>query len=730
MPLDSPTGIYRITGILKNPDTEEIKAVDNISFRFIQGVGMGAKTTHTLTPDTLTNQSVTIKVSAEATEGVTDVTVTPNTRTVTTNGTYNFKVEYRMNGTRYSYNYPVKVDNIDKEPPFIGFSAITVTEGMTQAAFDKLFKESLTATDNVTKDCKVTYTLPKVADVQAAGGGKVTVTAQDGVGNKATLDCVLIVTSPLALSMPTAVRQGTARTFTLTAKLTAIGKKAVTETGFVWGIMPNPSLTYNQGSAKTASPVTKANVNFSVKTTEIVEGMTYYARAYAKVGSLCYYSDPALFDIGAKQCGVFTIASVGYGRFKVTRTGGTEGAQTVYYRTVNGTAVGGTHFVHQASALTFKEGETEKTITVTEKGANIPYGGRTATAYTNASRQYYVEIYRVTGGGTLGRTTTAYHLISEDPGYYIRSSMYEPKSGNAKNDATWDERGSCHKYEITDGGSGETNGKNNGINWYNGRTNHSGHKSKPFNLPRYHRGMPGTDKEKAYFLDSKNPSDGWGYRYEMNQSEIENGWGHLWVGNAAAPTGKQTVSAKNGASPFDGGSQKWAGYFDTNYTGTLYMPGAAGQNGMQGCNEKGSTYTYKGQKYMVFGTGETAYMHFAACGNKDDVWKINSITDYRILIDTKEPQLLGVAPMAGGAYKQGDEVTISLVFDEIVDEENSNKAGGLGGLVAKTNWGDFTYSYGDDTNVLVFKGTVPANAPSRITVNSITHARVNIIPQA
>lgn len=726
MPLDSPTGIYRITGILKNPDTEEIKAVDNISFRFIQGVGMGAKTTHTLTPDTLTNQSVTIKVSAEATEGVTDVTVTPNTRTVTTNGTYNFKVEYRMNGTRYSYNYPVKVDNIDKEPPFIGFSAITVTESMTQQQFEQLFKEALTVTDNVTKECKVTYTLPKVADVRAAGGGKVTVTAQDEVGNKATLDCVLIVTSPFAFSKPTAVRQGTTKTFTLTAKLTAIGRKAVTESGFVWGIMPNPSVTYNQGSAKTASPVTKAGVNFSVKTTEIVEGMTYYARAYAKVGDVCYYSDAVPFDIGAKQCGVFTIASNGYGKFTVTRTGGTEGAQTVYYRTVNGTAVGGTHFTHQASTLTFKEGETTKTITVTEKNATNTYGGRTATAYSNADRTYQVELYRVTGGGTLGSTTRATRTMHQDLNYHISKTMYEPVTFyNVKNEySLWDDRGSCHKYEITDGGSGETNGKNNGINWYNGRTNHKGHKSDPFNLPRYHHGMYVGKKE--YFLDSKNPSDGWCFRYEMTETQIENGWGHLWVGTAPAPTGKQTVSDKNGASPFNGGSQKWAGFFETGYSAgsTIHVPGTPRDHGNEiwASRENGSIYTYGGQKYIMFDVDETAYMHFAANGPKDDVWRIDSITEIQLLIDTKEPQLIGVAPMAGGAYKQGDEVTISLVFDEIVDSANSNKAGGLNGLVAKTNWGDFSYVGGADTNVLIFKGTVPANAPGKITVNSITNA--------
>ena len=40
MPLDSPGGVYKITGILKDPETEEIKATDSFSFYFNQGGGL------------------------------------------------------------------------------------------------------------------------------------------------------------------------------------------------------------------------------------------------------------------------------------------------------------------------------------------------------------------------------------------------------------------------------------------------------------------------------------------------------------------------------------------------------------------------------------------------------------------------------------------------------------------------------------------------------------------
>lgn len=68
MPLDSPSGTYRITGVLKDAATEKIMATDSVSFYFLKNVGIGVKTSHTLTPDTFTNRSVTIRVSAEATD--------------------------------------------------------------------------------------------------------------------------------------------------------------------------------------------------------------------------------------------------------------------------------------------------------------------------------------------------------------------------------------------------------------------------------------------------------------------------------------------------------------------------------------------------------------------------------------------------------------------------------------------------------------------------------------
>ena len=91
--------------------------------------------------------------------------------------------------------------------------------------------------------------------------------------------------------------------------------------------------------------------------------------------------------------GTFSVANNGDNTFTVTLSGG-KGEQMVFYRTVNGSAVGGTHFEHKSGVLVFKEGETQKTIAVTENNPNSTYNGNAATGYSNAARTYSLELYR------------------------------------------------------------------------------------------------------------------------------------------------------------------------------------------------------------------------------------------------------------------------------------------------------------------------------------------------
>lgn len=63
---------------------------------------------------------------------------------------------------------------------------------------------------------------------------------------------------------------------------------------------------------------------------------------------------------------------------------------------------------------------------------------------------------------------------------------------------------------------------------------------------------------------------------------------------------------------------------------------------------------------------------YTASGTSTDKWKTQN-ESYKFRVgDTREPQLLAVAPMAQTAYAAGENITIALIFDEIVDSQNSD----------------------------------------------------------
>lgn len=230
---------------------------------------------------------------------------------------------------------------------------------------------------------------------------------------------VHILPKPAELSQTTVT--GTS-SFALSATMNRTGGLTWTETGFVYGLIKNPTLTQNEGAVKTSSAVSSENgkLTATVAKSRLVEGLQYYARAYARAadGTVIYGASSSAFGVNAPKNGTFSVTNNGSNTFTISRTGGTDGQQTVYYRTVNGSAVGGTHFTHKAGSLTFAAGEATKTVTVTEKTANTKYSDKTATAYSNADCTYQLEIYRVEGGASIG-TSKATRTMAKSSSYTI-----------------------------------------------------------------------------------------------------------------------------------------------------------------------------------------------------------------------------------------------------------------------------------------------------------------------
>ncbi len=505
-------------------------------------------------------------------------------------------------------------------------------------------------------------------------------------------DALVTVEKGIAIDTPTAAEiAGKDCDYTLSATLLEPGSDRIVETGFVWGIMGSPTLSLNGGSAKTASPVTAANQKISVAVTGLTKTVTYYGRAYVKTaGGNVVYSNAVPFG-KTGNLGQFSVKNNGDNTFTVTLAGGV-GEQMVFYRTVNGSAVGGTHFTHKAGMLTFN-GSGSQTVTVTEHAVTSAYGGETATAYANADRTYSLEIYRPMGGATI-LAGTATRTMAKNSSYAVSRDVYQEKerSYSTSND---------NKYVVD-----RSSTNNHQVFYSNNRGYNKSHLDnvgcyKNFNVQRTIEAWD--DKVNAYV---KATADGYYYRLRFTAREEDDGYEHIWIADHAP-------NSFNSGNEYDGpvaledsnvGTAKYTARWEMedDLEAAVTVPGADERSNVYDFNTAVRSGAIEGD-YLVFGLYDEANIWFAATGAKEDIWYMNSYKDWTKIKDETEPQLLGVAPMAQTAYAVGDNITIALVFDEIVDVKNST----LGSVRIQTNvTSDLSYSGGGDTNVLYFTGKV------------------------
>ena len=581
----------------------------------------------------------------------------------------------------------------DIQPPVIGYTPIQVMTGDSDAAVKEAVRAALTVTDNEpVSECTVTITLP-TGFTKTPGNKNATVKVKDKAGNTATKSCSVYVSSYVDISVPVF----TVSTKNLTATLNNPGTDTVTASGFVWGVMNSPSLTVNNGKATTATVVGNAGGKISVTANDLQKGVEYYARAYITAGGITYYSEEIKIGLGLPAYGTFTIKNNGNKTFTVTRTGGTEGQQTVYYRTVNGSAAGGTHFTHKSGTLIFNAGESTKTVTITEKTANTAYINKHATAYSNADRTYSVEIYRVTGGGNLGTATSATRSMKNSSSYEVNRTVYnETERTVSLTDS--------NKWIADHSGTGDWK-----IYFQNDREKNTNQIN--FNAQQ----SINSDYLKA-------TASGFLYRSYFSYTEQNDGYHLAWISNHAPNGyGPSTISSKS-AIPLNNsvfGSAYFTATWESGKNATVSLPAVTGASNVNGTNAAtDKRVNYNGNTWISFGVNETANIWFSSAGADKDIWYMTMYKDYMQVQDTVEPQLVAVAPMAGGVYKIGDTFTVSLIFDEIVDSKNSTN---IKNVKVNTSWGAASYAGGADTNVLYFTGTVATNASGNLTVNSITN---------
>lgn len=395
-----------------------------------------------------------------------------------------------------------------------------------------------------------------------------------------------------------------------------------------------------------------------------------------------------------KHYGVFNVAASG-NTFTITRSGGLDGTQTVYYRTQNGSAIGGTHFTHVDGSITFNQGETSKNITIGENSVSSAYGGKAATKYANNDRVYFFDICKVQGGGTLGSSTRATRTMAKDPGFTANSS--------ALND-----------YKLLASVSNKNQVIYEGYDWSYKTTVPIGLSSPVLVNSQYSANLQTyicntASAMKVRLVDFYGNDGGW----IMHRFVLFNNH----TGNASFDTDKTTTVPN---LPKGTKSALVYGISDIGDNTDNYgvnLPANKGLVTASGTTRSVSIHDIKwaggqdGGNYVLYGFDETCGI---TVGTYNAAWQIsswtfNSASLYAAPKDEKEPTWIDVAPMANSTFNDGDQVVIALVFDEIVNSANNVS------ITTTLSNNPFTLTGGIGTNVLYFAGTVSGSntAPTK-----------------
>lgn len=405
-----------------------------------------------------------------------------------------------------------------------------------------------------------------------------------------------------------------------------------------------------------------------------------------------------------KHYGVFSV-SVGNDKiFTITRTGGFDGTQTVYYRTQNGSAVGGTHFTHVDGSVTFNQGETSKTIEIVENSVSTPYVGGNdtpyfATGYSNADRVYFLDIYKVEGGGKLGDATRAARTLTKDANYTVDSSALNDyrllASVSNKNQQIYEDAGGSYKGTVYTGLSSPV--------LVNSKYSE--------NLRTYIRNTASAMKIKL--SDFYGKDEGWRmYRFVLFNSQAQN----ATFSGSKETTIPDLPGITKSALVYGITADK-----DNTDNYSVNMPAYAGSLPASGTSNPVSIFDIKwasgqdGGNYVLYDFDETCGISVGAYNSAaaNSSWYFNGASLYALPKDVKEPTLINVAPMANSTFNDGDKVIIALVFDEIVGSADNVS---IKTLLSNDS---FILKGGIGTNILYFEGTASGNGGTAPTKESL-----------
>ena len=105
---------------------------------------------------------------------------------------------------------------------------------------------------------------------------------------------------------------------------------------------------------------------------------------------------------------------------------------------------------------------------------------------------------------------------------------------------------------------------------------------------------------------------------------------------------------------------------------------------------------------------------FNAEGEDDDDWQYRNVNLYEKVYDNTAPRQLGLAPLALTQYKAGEQITLTVVFDEVINYTSNIGFNIPSSLPIK----DVKFVGGKYTNALTFTATVTNDFVVTPTLNS------------
>ena len=465
----------------------------------------------------------------------------------------------------------------------------------------------------------------------------------------------------------------------------------------VGGVSHNNPASYNfeDGDIKLEAPAAKEGFQFlgwfegETKVTEIVKGTEKDFNLVAKWAHGGYFT--------IEHTGNEVIEDAINRIFTVKRTipegaVATTNPQTVYYRTLNYTAYGSTvdveqndqhddyHFLHVGGPevfLVFGQNDTEMTFKVKEWGSttegNIVAGMRLEGS---EKRSYFVEINKVvdTVGGCVGyingendRIQMVVDDISDNQGI-INTNLFKTKTQTI----------SSGEFTVTDAGF-----------YLDGATN-----AYKYMYP-YNYLTTGTNIQK--YMDTIGAKAV--VSLNMSVREVDDGYQYIRIwkynGNASwSIVDDYKFEINPGNKDTDWYSISLPRGTNTNKSGIQFDKAS---HSWEICNSKG-----------VISDPTKAYLiEFDASGSNDDDWKVKNLTAKYQYYRTKAIAQVGVAPMANGVYNKGDEIYITVIYNDIIASADSSYASlkDINGIGIE----DVEYISGIGTNTLVFKATASAD---------------------